>query len=67
MVEEKGKQPIEKIKVTAHKAVKAESVSPPLRRYRAILFQVALLIVAGAFGVLTFLLQLICRSRKPFS
>lgn len=57
MAAEKEKQPIKKIKETAHKAVKAESVSPPVRRYRAILFQVALLIVAGAFGVLTFLVK----------
>lgn len=57
MAAEKEKQPIKKIKETAHKAVKAESVSSPVRRYRAILFQVALLIVAGAFGVLTFLVK----------
>jgi len=57
MAAEKEKKPIKKIKETARKAVKAESVSPPLRRYRAILFQVALLIVAGAFGVLTFLVK----------
>jgi len=59
MAKVKEKRPIEKIKETAHKAVKAESVSPPARRYRAILFQVALLIVAGAFGVLTFLVKTI--------
>lgn len=54
---EKDKQPIEKIKDSTHQAVQAESVSTPVRRYRAILFQVSLLVIAGAFGVLTFLVK----------
>ena len=57
MQTEKGKHPVEKIKNSTHKAVQAESVSAPVRRYRAILFQVSLLVIAGGFAVLTFLVK----------
>ena len=57
MQTEKGKHPVEKIKDSTHKAVQAESVPAPVRRYRAILFQVSLLVIAGGFAVLTFLVK----------
>ena len=53
----KGEQPIEKIKDTAHQAARAESAPAPVRRYRAVLFQVTLVVVAGAFAGLTFLVK----------
>ena len=55
MQADKEKLPIAKITNFAHKAVQAESVPAPVRRYRAFLFQVSLLVIAGTFGVLTFL------------
>ena len=57
MQTEKGKHPVEKIKDSTHKAVQAESAPAPVRRYRAILFQVSLLVIAGGFAVLTFLVK----------
>jgi membrane-associated phospholipid phosphatase len=57
MSELKNKKPVEKIKEEAHQAVRAASAPAPVRRYRAVLFQVALVLVAGAFGVLTFLVK----------
>ncbi len=50
-------QPVEKIKEGAEHAAQAESAPAPVRRYRAVLFQVALVIVAGTFAVLTFLVK----------
>jgi len=57
MVVEEEKLPIEKLKVNAQKAVQAESVSTPIQHYRAILFQLSLLIAAAAFAILTFLVK----------
>ena len=54
MSEQKGKKPIKKIADAASQAARAESESAPVRHYRAVLFQVSLVIVMGAFGVLTF-------------
>ena len=47
------KIPVEKIK----EAARAASAPVPVRRYRAILFQIALVLVAGAFAALTFLVK----------
>ncbi len=55
MSEVTGEKPVEKIKDAAQQAVKAETTSPPKRRYRTILFQLALLAVTGSFATLTFL------------
>ncbi len=49
--------PIKKMEVAAHKAAHAETASAPNRRYRAVLFQVTLLIITAAFAVLTFLVK----------
>ena len=55
MSEPKNKKPVEKIREKAHQAARAESAPAPVRRYRAVLFQAALVLVAGAFAGLTFL------------
>jgi membrane-associated phospholipid phosphatase len=57
MSDQKDKKPIEKITDAASQAARAESEPAPVRRYRAVLFQVALVIVVGAFAVLTFLVK----------
>ena len=53
----KDDQPIEEIKDSAQNAVRSERAPAPVRRYRAVLFQGTLVIVAIAFGVLTFLVK----------
>jgi undecaprenyl-diphosphatase len=57
MTEKKVAKPVKKIKEDVQQAARAESAPAPVRRYRAILFQGALVLVAGAFGVLTFLVK----------
>jgi len=57
MSERKGRKPTEKIIDAAAQAARAESESAPSRRYRALLFQVALVLDAGAFAVLTVLVK----------
>ncbi|MBE3067894.1 MAG: phosphatase PAP2 family protein [Chloroflexi bacterium] len=57
MPAQKGKKPVEKIKEGAHKAARAETAPAPVRRYRAVLFLVLLLIITAAFAVLTFLVK----------
>jgi membrane-associated phospholipid phosphatase len=54
---QKGEKPVEKIKGAAQQAARAESEPAPVRRYRAVLFQMTLLFIAGAFAVLTFLVK----------
>jgi membrane-associated phospholipid phosphatase len=49
--------PIKKITERAHQAAQAESAPPHVRRYRAVLFQVMLVIFAVSFAVLTFLVK----------
>ena len=41
----------------AHQAARAESAPAPARRYRAVLFQGALVLISGAFAALTFLVR----------
>ena len=50
-------KPVEKVKENVEQAVRAESAPAPVRRYRALLFQGALVLIAGAFGLLTFLVK----------
>src|SRR5512135_2113828 len=57
MAEHSGEQAVEKIQEGAQQAARAESAPAPVRRHRAVLFQVALVLVAGAFAVLTFLVK----------
>lgn len=53
MAESDIKKPVEKIK----EAARTESASAPVRRYRALIFQSMLVLVAAGFGVLTFLVK----------
>jgi len=57
MPEQKIAEPIKKVTDAANQAAQAESAPPHVRRYRALLFQGALVFVAAAFGVLTFLVK----------
>ncbi len=55
MAVQKTDRPIEKIKVSAHQAARAESAPAPVRHNRAVLFRGTLVIFTAAFAVLTFL------------
>ena len=61
MPAKKGKKPVkksvEKVKEGDHKAARAATATAPVRRYRAVLFLVLLLIITAAFAVLTFLVK----------
>ena len=57
MSEQEDKKSIEKIQEVAHEAAHAETAPAPVRRYRAVLFQISLLLVTAAFAVLTFLVK----------
>jgi membrane-associated phospholipid phosphatase len=57
MSKQKKEKPIEKIKKGTRQAVRAESAPAPVRRYRALLFQGLLVVFAGGFAVLTFLVK----------
>ena len=57
MPEQKAEEPVKKIQDAAQQAARTESEPAPVRRYRAVLFQVMLILVAVAFGVLTFLVK----------
>jgi membrane-associated phospholipid phosphatase len=50
-------EPIEQIADAAQQAARAASAPAPVRRYRAVLFRLALVFVAVAFGILTFLVK----------
>ena len=54
---EHGVEHVEKIQEGAQQAARAESAPAPVRRHRAGLFQIALVLVAGAFAVLTLLVK----------
>jgi membrane-associated phospholipid phosphatase len=51
------KEPIKKITKGAHQATLAATASAPVRRHRAMLFLVSLLIISASFAVLTFLVK----------
>jgi membrane-associated phospholipid phosphatase len=57
--EQKDITPIKKIQEVAHHVAHAKSESTPVRHYRAVLFRVVLVLIAGAFAVLTFLVKTI--------
>ena len=59
MPELTGKKPFKKIKDAAHQAEKAGTTSPPKRKYRTLLFRVAMFSAIGAFAMLTFLVETI--------
>ena len=58
MSEQKGKKSIEKIQAVAHEAAHAETAPAHVRHYRAVLFQLSLLLITAAFAVLTFLVKI---------
>jgi len=51
------KEPIKKITNAANQAARVESEPPHVRRYRTVLFLIALVVTAGAFALLTFLIK----------
>jgi membrane-associated phospholipid phosphatase len=57
MSEQIGKKPIGKIQEVAHEAAHAETAPPHVRHYRAVLFQLSLLLITAAFAVLAFLVK----------
>jgi membrane-associated phospholipid phosphatase len=57
MTEKISEEPASKIKEKAQQAARTASAPPHVRHYRAILFQVMLIVAAGGFGVLTFLVK----------
>lgn len=57
MSEQKIEKSVENIKEGVEQAARAESAPAPVRRYRAILFQGALVLVVVAFAALTFLVK----------
>ncbi len=58
MAEQLKDKPIEKIQAAASEAARAESEKPHVRRYRTIVFQIALVLIAGAFAGLTILVKM---------
>jgi membrane-associated phospholipid phosphatase len=58
MTEKTDQEPIQKIADAASKATRAESAPAPVRRYRALLFRFALVLVVVAFAGLTFLIKI---------
>lgn len=57
MEQQKDAKPIKKIKDKVRKAARAESEPAQVRRNRAVIFQIALVIIACSFGLLTFLVK----------
>ena len=57
MAGQKNEKSVVKINQKTQQAFHAEAASAPVRRYRAMLFQGMLLLVAGSFAVLTFLVK----------
>jgi len=57
MTQQKVVKPIKRISGAAQQAARAESAPPHVRRHRSVLFRLALIIVAGAFAVLTLLVK----------
>ncbi len=57
MAEQKSGESIKKVQVVAQQAARTESEPPRVRRYRAVMFQGALVLVAVAFGILTYLVK----------
>ena len=57
MSEHDDKKPIEKITDAAQEAAHAETAPPRVRVYRALIFEIVLMAVVVAFGILTFLVK----------
>ena len=57
MAGQKNEKSVVKINEKAQPAFHAEAASAPVRNYRALLFQGVLLLIAGSFAILTFLVR----------
>lgn len=57
MPEQHDKKTVAKVEEAAHEAAHAATAAPPVRRYRAVLFQLSLAIITVAFAILTFLVK----------
>src|SRR5512140_1953819 len=57
MQKHQGNQTVATVEEVAHEAAHAATAPPPVRRYRAVLFQLSLVIIAVAFAILTFLVK----------
>ena len=57
MAKQIEEKPVKKLSDVAVQAAQAEAEPAPVRRYRAVLFQVLLIFIAGGFAVLTFLVK----------
>ncbi len=57
MAAQKNEDPIDELQDAAQQAARAESEPAPVRRYRAVLFRGTLILIAGAFAVLTFIIK----------
>jgi membrane-associated phospholipid phosphatase len=57
MADQSVQEPVKKIEKAAHQTARAESAAPQVRRYRVILFQGALIVIASAFAILTVLVK----------
>ncbi|HEX8993474.1 MAG TPA: phosphatase PAP2 family protein [Anaerolineales bacterium] len=58
MPEQAGEKSAAKVEEVAHAAAHAATAPPHVRRYRAVLFQLSLLIITAGFAVLTFLVKM---------
>lgn len=57
MPKQQGKDPVAKVEAVAREAVQAATAPSPVRRYRAVLFQLSLVMITAAFAILTFLVK----------
>jgi membrane-associated phospholipid phosphatase len=57
MSEQIAEKPVEKLKEDVQQAARAESAPAPVRHYRAVWFQGALVLMAASFALLTFLVK----------
>ena len=57
MPKQQGKEAVAQVKEVAHEAARAATAPPPVRRYRAVLFQLSLVMITAAFAILTFLVK----------
>jgi undecaprenyl-diphosphatase len=57
MPKQHGKETVAQVEEVAHEAAQAATAPPPARRYRAVLFQLSLVMITAAFAILTFLVK----------
>ncbi len=57
MAQQKVEEPVKKVTDAAQQAARVESAPAPVRRYRALMFRFALVLIAAGFAILTFLVK----------